>query len=70
MHVGTRPPIEQVIHEFLHTRGSGHKTHTQPRTLIGSDPDAPPPFTARIALVPRAPTSLSARAELLLPTRR
>lgn len=37
MHVGTRPPIEQVIHEFLHTRGSGHKTHTQPRTLIGSE---------------------------------
>jgi hypothetical protein len=31
MHVGTRPPIERVIHEFLHTRGSGLKTTSHPR---------------------------------------
>ena len=36
MHVGTRHPIWQVIHESLHTRGSGLKTPS-PATLIGSE---------------------------------
>ena len=36
MHVGTRHPIWQVIHESLHTRGSGLNTQAT-TTLIGSD---------------------------------
>lgn len=37
MHVGTRQPLWQVIHESLHTRGSGLKP-LNPAALIGSDP--------------------------------
>ena len=35
MHVGTRHPIWQVIHESLHTRGSGLKTqkHRDPHRV-------------------------------------
>lgn len=36
MHVGTDQPLWPVIHESLHTRGSGLKTR-RPATLIGSE---------------------------------
>ena len=42
MHVGTRQPLWQVIHESLHTRGSGLKP-LNPAALIGSDMGDRPP---------------------------